>query len=188
MKKQVIKRIVHAGGFAYRARTFHPGLSSHRRPSSGVLFEDARPLGPATQLHDEIREFGAGRYSFWYLDIYFSASDNSDPRSNGRRYSFGHAERGWREVLVYIPVYWMRDVLSALVAQAWKLARLGLKPLRRALAGTANPARFAWMIARSILASIVRSGPHMLFWSPIYWACFFFVVVARRKDKSAPAA
>jgi MoaA/NifB/PqqE/SkfB family radical SAM enzyme len=50
------------------------------------LFEDDRPLGPAEALHDEIREHGGGRYSLWGRSVYFSASDNSDARYNGRRY------------------------------------------------------------------------------------------------------
>ncbi|MGD9496789.1 MAG: putative Ig domain-containing protein [Armatimonadota bacterium] len=52
-----------------------------------LLFEDGRPLGPAHALHADIREKGAGRYSHWTREaLYFSASDNSDPRSNGRTY------------------------------------------------------------------------------------------------------
>jgi MoaA/NifB/PqqE/SkfB family radical SAM enzyme len=50
------------------------------------LFEDDRPLGPAEALHDDIRALGAGRYSLWGRAVYFSASDNSDARYNGRSY------------------------------------------------------------------------------------------------------
>lgn len=54
-----------------------------------VLLEDGRPLGPPHSLHADIRNLGAGRYSHWTRDsLYFSASDNSDPRRNGRRYEF----------------------------------------------------------------------------------------------------
>jgi hypothetical protein len=50
-------------------------------------------------LHDDIRALGGGRYSHWIgsdqgtpdgvleSSLYFSASDNSDPNENGRRYS-----------------------------------------------------------------------------------------------------
>jgi hypothetical protein len=52
------------------------------------LFEDGRPLGPAHAQHDEIRARGAGCYSHWGDYVYFSTSDNSDPRTNGRTYRF----------------------------------------------------------------------------------------------------
>lgn len=50
------------------------------------LLEDHRPLGPPHCPHDEIRTLGGGRYSHWGRELYFSTSDNSDPRTNGRRY------------------------------------------------------------------------------------------------------
>jgi hypothetical protein len=57
------------------------------RPSSSLrVFEDGTALGPAHSLHDEIRSAGAGRYSHWNNDLFFSSSDGSDPRANGRRY------------------------------------------------------------------------------------------------------
>ena len=62
-------------------------IMSDRDGASGlVLYEDgvALPLGHAP--HDAIRALGAGRYSHWGNTVYFAASDNSDPRSNGRRY------------------------------------------------------------------------------------------------------
>lgn len=37
-------------------------------------------------MHEAVRTSGAGAYSHWGRDLYFSASDNSDPRSNGRVY------------------------------------------------------------------------------------------------------
>jgi len=50
------------------------------------LFEDGKELGPWRSTHDDIRQFGAGRYSHWQNEIYFSTSDGSDPVSNGRTY------------------------------------------------------------------------------------------------------
>lgn len=50
------------------------------------LFEGDSPLGPAEALHDDIRRQGGGRYSLWGRAVYFSASDNSDARYNGRTY------------------------------------------------------------------------------------------------------
>jgi MoaA/NifB/PqqE/SkfB family radical SAM enzyme len=59
-----------------------PGLT----PSEYRLFEDERPLGPPQAVHEDIRQHGSGRYSLWGRSIYFSASDNSDVRYNGRSY------------------------------------------------------------------------------------------------------
>jgi hypothetical protein len=52
------------------------------------LLENGVPLGPAHSLHADISH---GRYSHWVVPggppvLLFSASDNSDPRSNRRRY------------------------------------------------------------------------------------------------------
>ena len=59
---------------------------ANARRSRLILFEDDHPLEPPHQLHVEIRSFGGGRYSDWDNYILFSASDNSDPRTNGRHY------------------------------------------------------------------------------------------------------
>jgi len=50
------------------------------------LLEDGRPLGPAHVNHQDIADLGAGRFSHWEDVLYFSASDNTDPNSNGRIY------------------------------------------------------------------------------------------------------
>ncbi|MEI6503638.1 MAG: tetratricopeptide repeat protein, partial [Armatimonadota bacterium] len=54
-----------------------------------VLLEDGKPLGPAHSLHQLIRDEGKGRYSHWgRTGLYFSSSDNSDPLTNGRQYTY----------------------------------------------------------------------------------------------------
>jgi hypothetical protein len=61
--------------------------------SNVEIFEDGKALGPAHAEHDDIRSRGGGRFSHWHDSptsrsgvLYFSASDNTDPRSNGRSY------------------------------------------------------------------------------------------------------
>lgn len=54
--------------------------------SSLELWEDGKRLGPAHALHDDIRKRGRGAYSHWGDVIYFSSSDNADPRAAGRRF------------------------------------------------------------------------------------------------------
>lgn len=86
-RTEIIKKITFERGYAYIAKTKHNALSSHLIPSHAIVLEDSVPLpGPANENHDEIRKLGGGRYSFWYDNLYFSSSDNSDPRTNGRKY------------------------------------------------------------------------------------------------------
>ena len=70
---------------------------SFRSPAQ--LFEDGQPLGPGNALHADIGAQGGGRFSFWTDGfLYFSASDNSDPRTNGHKYVFiqlGLNPGGW---------------------------------------------------------------------------------------------
>lgn len=53
-----------------------------------VVLEDGCPLGPGHSAHEQVRAQGGGRYSHWLGRVVFSASDDSDPRTNGRRYEF----------------------------------------------------------------------------------------------------
>jgi hypothetical protein len=50
------------------------------------IYENRHPVGPPHSLHDAIRENGGGSYSHWRGHLIFSASDDSDPRSNNRTY------------------------------------------------------------------------------------------------------
>jgi hypothetical protein len=63
-----------------------PDTMSDPQRSRLILFEDGLQLGPSHQAHIDIRRLGRGRYSHWSNYILFSASDNSDPRTNHRRY------------------------------------------------------------------------------------------------------
>jgi hypothetical protein len=62
-------------------------LSDKEAASALVLLEDGKTLGPAHGRHDDIRRLGGGRFSHWGIELYFSTSDNSDPRTNGRKYT-----------------------------------------------------------------------------------------------------
>ncbi len=70
-------------------------VDTARRPVSSRLemFEDGRPLGPPHSQHSDIREKAGGRFSFWDGSIIFSTSDGTDPRTNGRAYSFASSTR-----------------------------------------------------------------------------------------------
>ena len=100
MKRVPLTSIDAETGLAYRARTHRPELSSHDRPSAAIVLENGRPLaGPANALHDDVRTLGGGRFSFWYDYVYFSTSDNSDPRTNGRRYEIQYTVNRLRDLV-----------------------------------------------------------------------------------------
>jgi len=73
-------------GFAYVASLSRSDLSSHSRPSPARLMENGVVWSEGNDLHTEIRGIGHGRFSFWHDRVLFAASDNSDPRTNGRVY------------------------------------------------------------------------------------------------------
>jgi len=64
--------------------------SSH---SSLLLYENGRLLGPPYSMHQAIRRQGHGRFSHWGRALYFSSSDNTSPRANGRVYSIAWSAR-----------------------------------------------------------------------------------------------
>jgi hypothetical protein len=56
--------------------------------STYLVCENGYLLGPPHTLHTEIIAKGGGRFSHWNgVGFIFSASDNSDPNTNGRSYS-----------------------------------------------------------------------------------------------------
>jgi len=75
-------------GYCYVARAPWAAVSDSEGRSRLRLWENDRPLGPAHCSHDAVRRDGGGRFSHWATWIYFSASDNSDPRVNGRTYRY----------------------------------------------------------------------------------------------------
>ena len=55
--------------------------------SPAVVMEDGVPLPCPNTPPEAIAEFGGGAYMVADGRVYLSATDNSDPRSNGRRYT-----------------------------------------------------------------------------------------------------
>jgi len=55
--------------------------------STLLVFENEKPLGPAHAEHVQICTLGSGRFSHWSDSLYFSTSDNSDPNTNGKKYT-----------------------------------------------------------------------------------------------------
>lgn len=85
-----LSKITTDGGYAYSiSQNFGTTGDSNSQPSISKLrvFEDGKELGPAHSLHADIRSKGNGRFSHWGGSLIFSASDNSDPRTNGKKYT-----------------------------------------------------------------------------------------------------
>jgi len=169
MKILKLTKLRHKDGFAYLARTHRPELSSHKKPSTAVLLEDGTPLpGPATALYDETRKFGKGRYSFWFGDVYFSSSDNSNPRTNGRSYS----------------VQYVEDELEHHSLNYFRLRRV-LQPVYKLLYHPAmpGPVKSFLMEIGYGLHSIRSLGVLFPFWSLFYWLSFVYVLSLRVKKQ-----
>src|SRR6266542_2723466 len=86
-----------ANGFMYSALVPRSSYESffrvdgdspeHPRRAGTRLYENRRRLGPPHRPHFYIRDDGFGQFSHWGRTLYFSSSDNSDPRTNGRTYT-----------------------------------------------------------------------------------------------------
>jgi hypothetical protein len=63
------------------------------------LFENGVALGPGNTRHDLIRNVGHGAFSHWGQRLYFSSSDGTDPRTNGRHYDY--------QVRAALPASWL---------------------------------------------------------------------------------
>lgn len=77
----LIEGIQKEQGHCYIAR-LPPGIN----PERYELWEAESKLPVPNTMHDEIRTRGLGCYSIWGRSLYFSSSDNTDPRRNGRQY------------------------------------------------------------------------------------------------------
>ncbi len=89
-------QIRHDHGAAFRAYLFEyehvddlleSRLSRFDLRSGLAVQEDGTPLGPSTRSLGMTRKTGQGAYAHWGPVLIFSTSDNSDPRTNGRRYA-----------------------------------------------------------------------------------------------------
>jgi hypothetical protein len=54
--------------------------------STLVVEEDGVALAPGNAALETVQKVGRGSFVHWGVWLYFSSSDNSDPRSNGRQY------------------------------------------------------------------------------------------------------
>ncbi|GEM_PF-7054938 len=109
------------GYVAFMGFEKYSGQENHK--STAVLYENDKSLGPSNALFDRIVRRGLGRYIFWDGTLYFSTSDNSDPRENGRNYELAipfQVYYFWRIVfglLGFYLLFWLVVPLGLAIAQ-----------------------------------------------------------------------
>jgi hypothetical protein len=87
--KPPFQKIGNGFAFAAAAPSLDRLADTNAEPtrSSAVVCENNALLGPPHSQHIEIIGKGMGRYSHYFPGFTFSTSDNTDPNTNGRRYS-----------------------------------------------------------------------------------------------------
>ncbi|ASU34752.1 hypothetical protein MuYL_2865 [Mucilaginibacter xinganensis] len=77
------------GGFCYKIGYDLDGGDSNAEPTKSKMriFENGIELFPPHSVHDDIRNYGGGRFSHWGSTLYFSTSDNTNPITNGKQYT-----------------------------------------------------------------------------------------------------
>lgn len=75
----------HVDGAAWKARIAGEGVG---RPEKLMLYEDASPIGWPNAPVSSIAGWGHGRYRVDAGELIFSATDDTDPNANGRKYAF----------------------------------------------------------------------------------------------------
>jgi pectate lyase len=91
-KKLDVSNAKSDGGYAYKINVNlgTPGDSPENPKISKVrLFENGVELTGAHATHADIRNIGKGKFSHWLTtSLYFSASNNSNPKTNGKQYTY----------------------------------------------------------------------------------------------------
>ena len=127
--RRPLTSVEHVSGNAYIHQLHTRWMSQEVTGDSPArLLEDGIPLEHGNAESRFIGERGAGRYSLRDGAIVFSASDNSDPRTNGRRYEI---EWPWLPpvpLAASIVLFGMAGVVAAIVRWRHALRRLVAEP------------------------------------------------------------
>lgn len=175
-------------GTATVGRVFLPDLEpADPGEAAPRIFEDDRALGPRLDELIDVPRMGGGTYAVAYEAasspnstlLHFTASDGSDPRSNGRRYSVRYPRRqrpgtiplllGAWIVLPAVALRWTRAVRVPRPARApsptaagWAVAVLGLLYSVFALQAWLGRSNVDWLLALAAVAMppfLSRLGP-----------------------------
>lgn len=94
----------------------------HPDQSRLLITENGEALSPPHTLHDVIRKRGQGAYSHWHNGVVFSASDQTDPRTNGKRY-----ELSGRASLFFLPHLFFSILFGAIAFRLFAIHRHRIK-------------------------------------------------------------
>ncbi len=91
-----VSQAVQDAGFNYYVvQDFGTAADNTANPTRSTLriFENGVELKPPHSKHRDIKNLGQGRFSHWddgsgFVALYFSASDNTNPKTNGRTYTY----------------------------------------------------------------------------------------------------
>lgn len=179
--------IQHEIGFAYKSNfTFLLPASRFFHLEMWLLENGKKLPGPFLSSHKEIRELGAGRFSFWNGTVYFSTSDNSDPRSNGKIYTIQYTPNLLARIMNMFPGRLWRPIIIMLEPSAYIPRRVWqvLVALKNLLY------KFTRKVWQTMVPQFVRHFVHSfrewlgnigglkeIPWELFYWLCFFFVML-----------
>jgi hypothetical protein len=135
------------------------------RQSKTRVFENDAELGPAHSIHEKIRSVGSGQFSHWGTTLYFSASDNSDPRTNGRQYRalMSSSLPAWMLTFpllcLVVSLYLNRRIISQLSMMARRKIEAYLIP---SLPG--KKIRWRWGVLAGIAMALLSLFPQIDLW------------------------
>lgn len=184
-REQPIAEVAPDAGHAFVARTGRPELSGAERLSPGVVLENGVAQRPGNAPRSTVRDAGEGAFLFFGDRVYFSASDNTDPRTNGRRYSFMYPPVSRRAAwvlylfvaavdlaaLLFAGVLFRRGDLQSISV---RVARGAAASLHRAITASRRPADRAapWRAAAAwllLVAPALLITLHALAILPLRW-------------------
>ena len=89
-----IENITYKKGFLYTCKIEISDIGlKYKNKNNFILYENNIPIGKSEKDHEKIKNIGGGLYCFWTSNtLYFSTSDNTDPRYNNRIYSIDKIE------------------------------------------------------------------------------------------------
>lgn len=179
---------------AWPITSFMGDSTSDPQVSRLILLENGKVIGKPHTLHDSIRTTGLGNYSHWGNSLYFSASDCSDPRANGRRYEIVMQSvlSQWvyasgsiaTMALVFVLASYLstnlrflrvRVQVNKVITALWLPSNISQRPLLGSviffvlLFSAAGFITWNWSVGRSV--SLAVSGSYQISDSMMYWLC-----------------
>jgi hypothetical protein len=133
----------------------YAGSEPDRWPSQRsrlCFFEDGKPYTLRVDSDEEVRKVGGDRFAHTDAGIVFASTDNSDPRTNGRKYSF--TEPRLYHAWIGVIAAW---VLLASIGILWRMRGEGSLPAAEPAKGR-WPLHFAGFTAVFLLGLYLNTG------------------------------